>query len=494
MPRPASCSPSRTSTATPRRPAASIPSPTPPLPFSYVGSGVFTDSAGNYDYLGGALNGYLIGPYVYVGDYCGQAMKSANGGGNFFWGVSPGTDCATPGFGGLGNTHAARMQFYQVNRIMEAGRGWLPTNSWLESQVPVYVNVPQVCNAFWSGYYGSLNFFRSGNGCGNTGEIAGVSLHEFGHGLDQNDGNGPSPDGGSRESYADVTATLVTHDSCSGRGFFQSGQSCTGYGDACNACSGVRDLDWAHHASGAPHTVANFTQTLCPAGRGDNGPCGKEAHCESYVPSEAVWDLAARDLPGAGTAAAWSVVDRLWYRSRAAAGSAFTCGTTAATWTSDGCATGTLWRVLRAADDDDGNLANGTPHSCAIYAALARHGLACPGDPAAATCFSGCTPPPVPSVTLTPGHRQVRLDWTDPGPGVVYDVYRNETSCSGGFTKIATRLVGTAYLDGAVADGLTYNYQVIARPNGNEACAATPSACQSPRRPPSPPPPSRRTG
>src|SRR5207244_10292406 len=60
-----------------------------------------------------------------------------------------------------------------------------------------------------------------------------------------------------------------------------------------------------------------------------------------------------------------------------------------------------------------------------------------------------------------------------------YDLYRNESSCSGGFTRIASGLVGTAYLDGAVADGLTYNYQVIARPNGNEACAAAPSACRS---------------
>ena len=35
-----------------------------------------------------------------------------------------------------------------------------------------------------------MNFFRSGAGCGNTGEIAAVFDHEWGHGLDDNDANG----------------------------------------------------------------------------------------------------------------------------------------------------------------------------------------------------------------------------------------------------------------------------------------------------------------
>jgi hypothetical protein len=451
-----------------------------PLPFLNLSSGVFSDSAGFYDDLGGAVSSQLTGPYVAIRDNCGQVSLDGNGSGFLNFGVSSGTDCATPGFGGSGNTHSSRMQFYQINRIKEMGRGWLPTNSWLSSPLGVNVNLFQTCNAYWNGY--NLNFFHSGNGCGNTGEIAGVSLHEYGHGLDQNDGGGTSPDGATRESYGDVTAVLALHDSCGGPGFFAT--NCAGYGDACTACTGVRDLDWARHTSGAPHTAANFTQVFCPTGFGDDGPCGREAHCESYIPSEAVWDLAARDLPGAGStgSAAWALLERLWYRSRAVAGSAFTCNASGATLTTDGCAAGTLWRVLRAVDDDDGNLANGTPHSCALYAALARHGIACPGDPAAATCFAACTPPAVPTLTLTPGVRQMRLDWTDVGAGgagVVYDVYRNESSCNAGFTRIATVPLGTAYLDTTVTDGLTYNYQVIARPNGNEACSGAPSVCQS---------------
>jgi hypothetical protein len=446
-----------------------------PMPFSGLSSGGATNSAGFYAFPGGPVSSGLSGPYVRIFDTCGAIAKSADGGGNIAFGTSAGTNCTTPGSGGAGNTHASRMQFYQVNRIKEAGRSWLPTNGWLQSQLNVNVNLNQVCNAYWDGF--SLNFFRSGAGCGNTGEIAGVSLHEYGHGLDQNDGGGDSPDGGTAESYADTTAVLVTHDSCGGKGFFQTG-NCGGYGDACTACTGVRDMDWAKHSSGAPHTVGNFTQVFCSFGFGD-GPCGGEGHCESYIPSESIWDLAARDLPSPGSAAAWAIVDRLWYRSRPSAGSAFVCHTGSATWTADGCATGTLWRVLRAADDDDGNLANGTPHSCALYAALSRHGIACGSDLAATTCFSGCAAPAVPALALTPGPRQVQLDWTDLGAGVTYDLYRNETTCAGGFTRIAAAVSATTYTDTAVADGLTYNYQVIAHASGNEACAAAPTACQS---------------
>ena len=102
---------------------------------------------------------------------------------------------------------------------------WLPTRTWLTTQVVDNVNINQTCNAGWNGT--SVNFFKSGGGCNNTGEIAGVFLHEWGHGLDQNDGGGfdnPS------EAYADITALMATHVSCMGRGFFQSG-TCGGYGD-----------------------------------------------------------------------------------------------------------------------------------------------------------------------------------------------------------------------------------------------------------------------
>ncbi len=56
-------------------------------------------------------------------------------------------------------------------------------------------------------------------GCNNTGEIAGVFLHEFGHGLDQNDGTGTAPESATGEAMGDTFALLQTQQSCVGSGF-----------------------------------------------------------------------------------------------------------------------------------------------------------------------------------------------------------------------------------------------------------------------------------
>src|SRR6185295_8158752 len=175
-----------------------------PMPFADLSSGGFTNSAGQFTYGGGSVASALSGQFVEIFDTCGSISQSSGSFGNISFGSSSGTDCATPGSGGGGNTHASRTQFYHLNRIKEVGRGWLPGNAWLNAQLPVNVNIFDVCNAYWDG--GSINFFRSGSGCGNTGEIAGVSLHEYGHGLDSNDGDGFSFDNGTGEAYADVTA------------------------------------------------------------------------------------------------------------------------------------------------------------------------------------------------------------------------------------------------------------------------------------------------
>jgi fibronectin type 3 domain-containing protein len=172
------------------------------------------------------------------------------------------------------------------------------------------------------------------------------------------------------------------------------------------------------------------------------------------------------------------VVDRLWYLTRPTARAAFVCSTSG-NWSSHGCGTGNYWKVFRAADDDDGNLDNGTPHSCYLYAAFNRHMVACTTDTAADVCHSGCTPPPSPTLTASPGNNEVQLSWTPSGAGVVYDVYRNEAGCEAGFTKIAEDVSGLEYTDTAVANGYTYYYQVTVQPTGNEACSSPPSNCES---------------
>jgi hypothetical protein len=442
-----------------------------PMPFANISTGGFTNSAGIWNFTGTAATSSLAGQYVRITDTCGSISRATDASGNFVFGTSAGTDCTVPAGGGAGNTHSARTQFYQVNRIKEVVRGWLPTNAWINAQLTANVNLNQTCNAYWNG--STLNFFKSGGGCGNTGEIAAISLHEFGHGIDSNDGNGAATEGGTGEAYGDLTAAISTHSSCIGPGFLTS--NCSGYGNACTACTGVRDIDFAKHASGVAATVSNFTQVRCSAG---SGPCGKEVHCESYVPSEAVWDFANRDLPNPGSGTAWSILDRLWYLSRSTSTRSFTC-TTGGTFTSNGCSAGNWWKTMRAVDDDDGNLSNGTPHGGALFAAFNRHGIACTTDAGASTTFAGCTPPATPTVSLSAANNSAGLSWASSGAGVVYDVYRNETSCNSGFIKVANDVSATSFTDNAVANGVTYFYQMVAHPSGTEACGGTPSTCQS---------------
>ena len=176
--------------------------------------------------------------------------------------------------GGPGNTAASRSAFYELNKLAEQARGWLPGNTWLRSRLVANVNILQTCNAFWNGT--TVNFFRSGAGCGNTGEIAAIFDHEWGHGLDDNDANGAISN--SSEGYADIAAIYRLQTSCVGHGFSVGGTpgacglTTDGTGPNRNEnqvgglhcdldCSGVRDADWDKHADHTPDTALGFVCT-----------------------------------------------------------------------------------------------------------------------------------------------------------------------------------------------------------------------------------------
>ncbi|HXU46254.1 MAG TPA: proprotein convertase P-domain-containing protein, partial [Thermoanaerobaculia bacterium] len=87
--------------------------------------------------------------------------------------------------------------------------------------------------------------------------------------------------------------------------------------------------------------------------------------------------------------------------------------------------------------------------------------------------------PATPTMSLAAGSNSATVSWTNSGAGVVYDVFRNETGCNAGFTKVANDVAGTSYADNVVANNFTYYYQVIAHPSGTEACGGVPATCQS---------------
>jgi hypothetical protein len=280
------------------------------------------------------------------------------------------------------------------------------------------------------------------------------------------------------EGIADIYSTLRLNDSCVARGFFNAG-NCSGYGDPCISCSGIRDVDWAQRASGNPHDI-QWIDTNCAPGP-SNGPCGGGVHCEGSVYGEAVWDLWNRDL----TAAPFSyTVDRsrevatyLTYAGATSVGAQwYTCDTTAPF--DGGCgATGGYLKYL-AADDDNGNLNDGTPHMTAIYAAFNRLKIACQ---TIAPVNSGCAgaPASAPVVTATPRDKRIDLSWTAVAGTTEYEVFRTDGvfGCNFGKIKIATT-AGTSLVDTGLQNGRSYSYTVIPK-GAAESCFGPASSCTS---------------
>jgi hypothetical protein len=373
------------------------------LPFATVTNNgtKITDSAGVYDYTGGTASVSLNGRYIRISDTCGAIALSNATDGNLHLGMSPGTDCVTPGIAGAGNTHSARTGFYHLTRINRKAATFFPTNTWLNGTLTANMNINQTCNAFWNG--SSVNFYRSVGGCSNTGEISAVFLHEWGHGMDDNSG-GSASENGSGEAVGDTFAFLETRNACIGENFRPATAcyNCTDPLFGHRGCTGVRDMAFfavgGSRAIARPSLVAddngiNCDRFACPyLSQGIfpyQGPMGYEGHCESIIASAANWDLAQNLVNRYGKLVGWSKMDALWYGSLTPSKSAYQltagqvkCNPAAVV---NGCAATNWYTVYLPVDDDDGNLANGTPNACRIWAAFDAHGIACGAQPACTT-------------------------------------------------------------------------------------------------------------
>jgi hypothetical protein len=458
-------------------------------PMSFADTGLaapndFTNSAGILNWLGGTATTTLAGKYVKIFDQCGAISQSSATGSINMGGVNSQHDCTS--IGSAGNTASSRSAYYEINKVAEQARGWLPSNVWLQSQLPTNVNISDVCNAFYN--FTSINFFRSGGGCRNTGEIAGVFDHEWGHGLDDNDSGGVLSS--SSEAYADIAAIYRLQTSCVGHGFFWTanqgcGQTADGTGFNANEaqtgashcdldCSGVRDSDWNKHSDHVPDTALGFVCNSCVGG---GGPCGRQVHCAAAPSRQAAWDLVARDLQQApfnlDSQTAFIIGNKLFYQGSGNIGSwhACTCGSS-----SSGCGATNGYMQWLTADDDNGSLSDGTPHMTAIYNAFNRHGIAC-ATPTPQN--SGCAGGPTGQATLTgtPGPFSVGLSWTAVPAASKYWVFRSEghAGCNFGKTKIA-ETAGLSFTDTQVAGGRSYYYNVVAA-GSSSACFAKASNC-----------------
>jgi len=434
-----------------------------PMPYADLGGGLFfTDQGGNFpgEYTG-EVETLLSGRYVRMIDNCGETLESSTGSDDIDFGGSDGDNCVTPPGASPGNTHAARTTYYETNRAFEWARSRVPDNPWLNSdpfQLFAKTNVAANCNAFWNG---SLTFYQQGSGCGNMGEVAGIIDHEWGHGVDDNDNNPNISNPG--EGIPDVYAALLLDTSCVGRGFFTSG-NCSGYGDPCLDCSGIRDIDFARRASGEPHDVVWA-----------NANCGGVSHCRGAVYAEAVWDLRSRDLPsqfGMDRDRALEITSWLTLVGASNVGLWYTTVGDG----EDGCGAEGGYLNYLAANDIDGDLSNGTPHMSAIFDAFDRHGIACSSP---VVQDNGCETGPqiAPNIIVTPGDSSVQVSW-DALPGnPSYHVFRTEgvKACDDGKIYIG-RTNGTSLVDRNLLNGHEYFYTVAANAGGR-SCLGPMSGC-----------------
>ncbi|MFN7144986.1 MAG: MYXO-CTERM sorting domain-containing protein, partial [Myxococcota bacterium] len=207
------------------------------------------------------------------------------------------------------------------------GMRFAPDNPQVTSPLRSNVNLDSNCNAYWDG---NVNFYQAGGGCNNTGRIADVNYHEWGHGFHYYSiASERDFDGSISEGIGDAVSALLTMDPTIAPYFGTNGAA-------------IREID---SDRSYPEDVVG------------------EVHEDGLIFAGAVWDLylALSETYGEATGqqgTAWAVTSQLF-------ADAILGGPTIPE----------SYDEFVLADDDNGDLSDGTPHLCEIIEAFGYHGL-----------------------------------------------------------------------------------------------------------------------
>ncbi len=229
-------------------------------------------------------------------------------------------------------TQAEIDSYYFLHQV----RTWLmdfnPSSALITTSFTSNVNLSDVCNAYYDGE--SVNFFQEGGGCNNTGRIADVNYHEWGHGLHYNSvPRNAWPDGSISEGIGDVSSFLQTLDPIIAPYFTPDG-------------SGIRRVD---------------RDQVYPDDFVEND---QYVHSNGLIFGGAMWDLLGimQDRYGetryVDKGDGWRAVSQLFVDGIKANN----------TYDS-------VFDDFLSADDDNNDLSDGTPHVCEIIEAFGAHGL-----------------------------------------------------------------------------------------------------------------------
>ena len=222
---------------------------------------------------------------------------------------------------------AQLVTYVAVNTVKDYIRNFMDDQlPLIDKPIKANVNIQKSCNAFFDGE--TINFFTASTSCQNTGLLEDVVYHEYGHafhGAEIIEGVGRY-DGAMGEGVADFLAASITGDPGMGRGFFYSDEP-------------LRHLDPMGDELRWPDDIA-------------------EIHSTGRIIGGAFWDLRKAMIAKLGETPGIAVTNKLFV---AALRRSIDIPST-------------FIEVL-AADDDDGNIENGTPNECTIRDAFGRHGL-----------------------------------------------------------------------------------------------------------------------
>lgn len=180
------------------------------------GASTFTDANGNFlldaaagEDVGARLSGVAANVFDFFGD-----DVTASG-------------LAQPGMAlalGAAGDPASVLAQATAYRFTDSTRTYLLDNGFpaeiIGEPLTVNVNLPDVCNAFYSPFERSINFFSAGFGCNNT-AIDTVIAHEYGHFVD--DMAGGIIDGGLSEGWGDLLGCYLLDTPILGEDFSEDG-------------------------------------------------------------------------------------------------------------------------------------------------------------------------------------------------------------------------------------------------------------------------------
>ena len=222
--------------------------------------------------------------------------------------------------------------YKSVNRIHDHCKFWMPNFTGMDFQLPTNIDLTSGdCNAFYDG--SSINFYAIGNGCNATSLLADVVFHEYGHGINDNYYQSLGSfffNGAIGEGYADYWGISLIDNPVVGIGFYTDNQD------------GIRRYDTERKV---------YPQDLVG-----------EVHADGEIIMGAWYDTHL--LMGGD----WNATMPLFVEAYAGLQAETADGNEGEAFTD------ILLDVLLA-DDNDGDITNGTPNGNAIVQGFYLHGI-----------------------------------------------------------------------------------------------------------------------